>query len=133
VELIIFTDGCSKGNPGPAAIGVVINTPHGEPVSRISRQLENTTNNQAEYRAVIAALEEASRLGASDVHLNSDSELVVRQLTGKYKVKDELLKPLYRQVLSLIPRFHGVNIRHVLREYNSEADALANQALKKPH
>jgi len=98
-KAVLYTDGASRGNPGPAAIGAVIKDGQGRVLARISKRIGRTTNNQAEYRAVIAALEEAVRLGAAGVEIKSDSELVVRQINGRYRVKNPGLKPLY---LSLI-------------------------------
>ena len=129
-RVTIFTDGASQGNPGPAAIGVVIKDERGQIVSRISRGIGRTTNNQAEYRAIIAALEEAIRLGARQVKLNSDSELVVRQIGGKYRVKNAALKPLYQRVKQLQSHLESFAINHIPREQNTEADKLANAALK---
>jgi len=129
-KVTIFTDGTSKNNPGPSAIGAVIQDQQGETIARISQGIGHSTNNQAEYKAVIAALEEAIRLGARQVNLNSDSELVVRQLKGKYRVKKAALKPLYQQVKQLQSRLESFTINHIPREQNREADNLANAALK---
>ena len=92
-KVTIFTDGTSKNNPGPSAIGAVIKDQQGQTIARISQGIGHSTNNQAEYKAIIAALEEAIRLGARQVNLNSDSELVVRQLKGEYRVKKAALNP----------------------------------------
>jgi len=124
----INCDGASRGNPGPAAIGATIKDESGCLLASISRRLDNTTNNQAEYRAVIAALEEAARLGASRVILFCDSELVVRQLKGQYRIKNEGLKPLHQQALNLSGRFEEFRVSYVPRHRNREADALANKA-----
>ena len=129
-RVTIFTDGTSKNNPGPSAIGAVIKDQQGQTIARISQGIGHSTNNQAEYKAVIAALEEAIRLGARQVNLNSDSELVVRQLKGKYRVKKAALKPLYQQVKQLQSRLESFTINHIPREQNREADNLANAALK---
>ena len=129
-RVTIFTDGASQGNPGPSAIGVIIRDGQGRPIARISQGIGRATNNQAEYRAIIAALEEALRLGSRQVELNSDSELLVRQLTGKYRVKNAALKPLYQQVRQLQSRLESLTINHIPREQNQEADKLANAALK---
>ena len=128
-KLIIFTDGAARGNPGPAAIGCVIQDEKGDTVARISRCLGATTNNQAEYRAVIAALEKAVSLGARQVVLYSDSELVVKQINGQYKIKNAGLRPLYSEVVSLIGKLDNFKAAYIPRERNSEADALANKAL----
>ncbi len=97
-------------------------------LSSISRAIGKTTNNQAEYKAIIAALEQAVRLGARQVEMNSDSELVVKQLCGKYRVKKDTLQPLFEQVKELAGRFESFKVRHIPRERNREADALANKA-----
>ncbi len=128
-KVVIFTDGAAEPNPGPAAIGAVIKDTQGKLIAQISRRIGTTTNNQAEYRAVIAALEEALKLGATHVKLNSDSELVVRQITGIYRVKKAELKPLYRQVKQLQGLLQGFTITHIPRERNKEADKLTNMAL----
>jgi len=129
-KVTIFTDGASKNNPGPSAIGAVIKDQQDQTIARISQGIGHSTNNQAEYKAIIAALEEAIRLGARQVNLNSDSELVVRQLKGKYRVKKAALKPLYQQVKQLQSRLESFTINHIPREQNREADNLANAALK---
>jgi len=128
-RLIIYTDGASSGNPGPAAIGAVIQDGQGRVISRISRRIGRATNNQAEYRAIIAALEEAVRLGAREVDIKSDSELVVKQLKGRYRVKKATLRPLYQKVVQLIGSLEAFTIAHIPREQNREADRLANRAL----
>ncbi len=128
-RLIIYTDGASSGNPGPSAIGAVIKDGQGKVISRISRRIGHATNNQAEYRAVIAALEEATRLGAGEVEIRSDSELVVKQLKGRYRVKKATLRPLYQKVVQLIGSLETFNITHIPRTQNREADKLANKAL----
>jgi ribonuclease HI len=128
-RLIIYTDGASSGNPGPAAIGAVIQDGQGRVISRISRRIGRTTNNQAEYRAIITALEEAVRLGAGEVDIKSDSELVVKQLKGRYRVKKATLRPLYQEVVKLVGSLEAFSITHIPREQNREADRLANRAL----
>ncbi|MBA7679987.1 Bifunctional protein [subsurface metagenome] len=129
-KVTIFTDGASKNNPGPSSIGVIIKNQQGQTISTISKAIGHGTNNQAEYRAIIAALEEAIHLGARQVRLNSDSELVVRHHQGKYRVKNAALKPLYQQVKQLLGRLESSTIHHIPREQNEEADNLANAALK---
>jgi len=128
-RLIIYTDGASLGNPGQAAIGVVIKDGQGRLMSRLSRRIGQATNNQAEYRAIIAALEEASRLGAEEVDIKSDSELVVKQINGKYRVKKATLRPLYQKVVQLIGSLEAFTITHIPRLQNAEADNLAHRAL----
>ncbi|MFC1866460.1 ribonuclease HI family protein [Chloroflexota bacterium] len=128
-KLVIYTDGASQGNPGRAAIGVTLRDEKGALAATISRGIGKTTNNHAEYQAVIAALEKAVSLGADSVELNSDSELIVKQIKGQYRVKKESLKPLYEKVIQLKSRFAGFKIKHIPRELNKKADKLANAAL----
>ena len=127
--MVIYADGASRGNPGPAAIGAVIKDERGRLIASISQRIGKATNNQAEYRAIIAALEEADRLGARQVDIKMDSELVVRQINGEYRVKKATLKPLYQQVKQRQGLLEGFTITHILRQQNIEADKLANKAL----
>ena len=131
-RLIIHTDGASRGNPGPAAIGAVIRDGSGRVMASISRYIGETTNNQAEYRAIVAALEEAIRLGAREVEINSDSDLAVKQIRGQYRVKKPALKPLHQRVRVLLGALDGFSIAVIPREQNREADALANRAFRTP-
>jgi len=131
MKLIINTDGLSKNNPGQAAIGAVLKNPRGKIVSTISQSIGIASNNEAEYRAIIAALEAALKHRADDVELRSDSELVVNQLNGRYKIKSTTLRPFYLQAAQLLGQFKKVTIKYVPREQNTEADRLANEALKK--
>jgi ribonuclease HI len=128
-KLIIYTDGGARGNPGPSAIGVVIYDAGFKEIQRFKDYLGTTTNNQAEYRALIAALELALKLGGRDLICHLDSELVVKQLTGKYKVKETNLKSVVSEVLRLTSRFERVEFVHVPREKNKLADQLVNEAL----
>lgn len=128
--MVIFTDGASRNNPGPAAIGIVIKDEQDKPLTTISQAIGHATNNQAEYRAVITALEEAVKLGAGQVDIRSDSELVVRQINGQYRVKSASLKPLYQQVKQLQSQLEGFTITYIPRQENTEADSLANIALE---
>jgi ribonuclease HI len=128
MELTIYTDGASRNNPGEAGAGIFI-LRDGEPLQRIARYLGTTTNNIAEYRAAIIGLEHAVKLGASHVKLNSDSELLVKQINGQYKIKNEGLKPLYARVKELIAKINSVEVQYIPREKNKEADALANKAI----
>ncbi|MBA7476741.1 MAG: reverse transcriptase-like protein [Dehalococcoidia bacterium] len=130
-RLIIHTDGASRGNPGPAAIGVVIRDEQGRVIAKISEAIGRTTNNRAEYFALIAGLEEALRLGAERVDLRMDSELIVRQLTGQYRVRNPALKPLFAEAFQLLRKFQSSSIQHIPREHNREADALTRHALRK--
>jgi len=128
-RVVIYADGASRGNPGPAAIGAVIKDERGRLIASISQRIGKATNNQAEYRAIITALEEADRLGARQVDIKMDSELVVRQINGEYRVKKATLKPLYQQVKQRQGLLEGFTITHILRQQNIEADKLANKAL----
>ncbi|MFC1985706.1 ribonuclease HI family protein [Chloroflexota bacterium] len=129
-KFVVFTDGASKGNPGPAAIGAAIKDEQGRLVTSISQGIGHTTNNQAEYKAIIAALEQTIKLGADQVEIRSDSELVVRQITGQYRVKKASLKPLYLKVKQLQSQLESLTITHIPRQQNTAADILANMALK---
>jgi ribonuclease HI len=128
-KLIIYTDGGSRGNPGHAAIGYVIYDFGGKEITRFKHYLGITTNNQAEYRALIAALEEAAKHSASEVVCNLDSELVVKQLQGSYKIREEGLKPLAAEALRLSSKFARIEFNHIPREKNKLADQLVNEAL----
>ncbi|MEO6796580.1 MAG: ribonuclease HI family protein [Candidatus Dormibacter sp.] len=128
-SVVVHTDGASRGNPGPASIGIVIARTDGKVLLELGEALGTTTNNVAEYTAVIRALEQAVKLGAKRARVMMDSQLVVRQLNGSYRVKHAEMIPLYRRVLELIQRFEAVTFEHVPREENVEADRLANQAL----
>lgn len=124
----IHTDGGARGNPGPAAIGVVIQ--QGDKlVHQISQTIGNTTNNQAEYQAVHAALAWVQQKGGTDVDLYADSELIVKQLRGEYKVKNKELAPWYVKCISLKNQIGKVKFNVVRREQNAAADALVNEAL----
>jgi ribonuclease HI len=126
---VLYCDGASRGNPGPAAIGAVIYGPAGEPVLQVSQTIGEATNNAAEYRALIAGLEGARDLGVGELLIRLDSQLLVRQVSGEYRVRSAGLKPLHRRVKALMARFAVVDIEHVPREKNVVADALANEAL----
>ncbi len=128
MELTIYTDGASRNNPGESGAGVYI-LRDGEPVGRIARYLGTTTNNIAEYTAAIIGLEHAVKAGAKSVRMFADSELMVKQVNGQYKVKNEGLKPLHGRVRELIARIGSVEVQYIPRERNKEADALANKAI----
>jgi len=130
-HLVLRTDGGARGNPGPAAIGVVLETTTGQVVASFGRYIGETTNNQAEYRALLAGLEEAKKNGASQVDCYLDSELVVKQLNRQYKVKDKGLAAIFVKVWNMLPNFNSVIFKHVRREQNKLADALVNEALTK--
>ena len=129
MKLEIFTDGACSGNPGPAAIGVVIKK-DGEVIKEISRPIGDATNNIAEYTAMVWALQEALKLKADELLMRTDSELMYKQIIGKYKVKHEGIKPLFDQVKHLVGGFKQVEFKHVPREQNREADKLACLGLK---
>jgi ribonuclease HI len=128
MELTIYTDGASRNNPGEAGAGVCI-LQDGKPIEQIARYLGMTTNNIAEYSAAIIGLEYAVKLGAGKVKLRADSELLVKQVNGLYKVKNEGLKPLHARVKELIAKIACVEVEYIPRERNKEADALANKAI----
>jgi ribonuclease HI len=128
-RLVVNVDGGARGNPGPAAIGAVLTTPDGEVLERHGERIGKATNNVAEYRALLLGLERASERGAREVEVVGDSELVVRQVQGDYKVKDEALKGLYAKVVKALAGFDRWSIRHVRREDNEAADALVNATL----
>jgi ribonuclease HI len=129
LKLVLHVDGGARGNPGPAGIGVVVSTPEGEPIDEIAETIGDATNNVAEYRALLRGLERARELGASEVEIVGDSELVARQLTGAYKVKHPAMRPLYDQAIAALRRFERWSIRTVPRAENARADALVNAAL----
>jgi ribonuclease HI len=125
----IRVDGASRGNPGQAGAGAVIRDPKGNVARELRKYLGVMTNNMAEYSALVMALAEAKAMGVSEVEVFADSELMVKQLTGKYKVKSADLKPLYDEAYSLLKGFRRHKIVHVYREENSLADKLANEAI----
>jgi ribonuclease HI len=128
-RVIIHTDGAARGNPGPAAIGATIRDEAGQIQARLSCRIGVTTNNQAEYHAVIAALKKAVSLGARHVTLKADSELLVQQINGRFKVKNTTLRRLYLEVVQLTGSLESFTITYIPRTVNAEADALANKAL----
>ncbi len=125
----IHIDGASRGNPGPAACGILVESAQGERLKELALPLGRTTNNVAEYRALLAALEYAVQAGYRDVALYSDSQLLTRQILGEYKVKKPNLIPLHRRAKEWIARFESFSITHVCREENRQADRLANRVL----
>lgn len=129
-KLTIFTDGGARGNPGPAGIGVVIKD-KAKVIKNISEYIGEATNNQAEYTALIRGLEEAKKIGAQEVEVVMDSELVVKQTKREYKVKDKNLGTLFVKVWNLLQGFSNYKIRHVKRAYNKKADELVNNAIDK--
>jgi ribonuclease HI len=129
VRLITHTDGGARGNPGPAAIGVVISDETGKELAAIKEYIGETTNNQAEYKALLRALQEAASRGAESITCYLDSELVVKQLTGLYKIKEAGLQALAMDALKLKNKFKHIEFKHVRREQNVRADQLVNEAL----
>lgn len=128
-KLTTYTDGGARGNPGPAASGVVIKNEAGEVISAFGKYLGTQTNNFAEYTALILALEKARDLGATEVDCVLDSELVVKQMRREYKVKEPTLQKLFLQAYNISQGFKKVTYRHVLRHLNKEADAQVNKSL----
>jgi ribonuclease HI len=122
-------DGGSRGNPGPASYGVVIRDPRGQIVAKLKKYIGRTTNNVAEYYGLIAALDYAQQHAIRAMRIESDSELLVRQMRGKYKVKSPELRPLFERATKMARAFDAFTIDHVYREQNAEADALANEAM----
>jgi len=128
-KFLLYIDGGSRGNPGPAGIGVVIYDKEGKRVKEFNKYIGIATNNIAEYKALIYGLQEALFKKADEVTLNMDSELVVQQLKGDYKVKNANIKPLFEQALHLLSGFRKFEIKHIKREENKEADKLVNKAI----
>lgn len=129
-ELIIHSDGAARGNPGPAGAGAVLTDMAGQIVAEVCRYLgDEMTNNQAEYHALLLALGEACAKGATRVAIFADSELMVRQIQGEYRVKNDGIKPLHQQVMALLRKMGGFTIAHIPREKNKRADQLANLAI----
>ena len=122
-------DGGSRGNPGPASYGVVIRDPRGQIVAKLKKYIGRMTNNVAEYYGLIAALDYAQSHGIRALRIESDSELLVKQMRGQYKVKSPELRPLFERARKMSQSFESFRIDHVYREQNAEADALANEAL----
>jgi len=128
-KLTVNVDGGARGNPGPAAIGVVISSADGEVPEEHGEQIGRATNNVAEYRALLRGVELAAEHGATELDLVGDSELVVKQMKGEYKVKDATMRELNAEVKAALKPFEAWSIRHVRRAQNAEADRLVNQAL----
>jgi ribonuclease HI len=128
-KLLMYSDGAARGNPGVGGIGVVLLDADGATVTEISDYIGHVTNNVAEYKALIRGLEEAEKLGATEIKAYVDSELLVKQLTGAYRVRSEGLLPLYQRVLVLKQKLQRFQITHVARKQNKRADALANAGI----
>ena len=129
MKLVVHVDGGSRGNPGPAAAGAVLATPEGQVVEREGQLLGIATNNVAEYRALILGARRARELGATEVEIVNDSELIAKQVNGQYKVKHADMKPLHAEALEALGGFERWVVRTVRREQNAEADALVNATL----
>ena len=128
-RLIVYTDGAARGNPGPAGAGAHLEDGSGKHVASAEQYLGEATNNVAEYAALLLGLERAHALGARDVEVRADSELMVKQMRGEYRVRNAGLKPLFERARALASRFDAVKYVHVRRELNQAADRLANQAI----
>jgi len=129
VKVVVHVDGGARGNPGPAAAAAVVSTPEGEVLADAAERIGHATNNVAEYRGLLLGLERARALGATEVQVVNDSELVAHQVTGRYKVKHPDMKPLHARTMQALGAFERWSIRSVPRAQNAEADALVNQAL----
>jgi ribonuclease HI len=129
VKLVVNVDGGSRGNPGPAAIGVVLSDPDGAVVDEIAECIGVATNNVAEYRALLRGVERARELGADEIEVINDSELVAKQINGFYKVKHAAMRPLYVEAMTALRGFSRWRVRSVPRAQNADADALVNAAL----
>jgi ribonuclease HI len=125
----LYSDGAARGNPGPAGAGAVIVSPEGHIVAKIGKFLGDSTNNVAEYMGLILGLRRAKAMGIKELDVLSDSELLVRQLSGQYAVKAEHLKPLHDEAAQLLKTFPEVSVRHIPREENAQADAMSNRAI----
>jgi ribonuclease HI len=129
LKLVAHVDGGARGNPGPAAIGIVVSLPDGTVLDEIAERIGVATNNVAEYRAVLRGVKRARELGATELELIGDSELVARQLTGAYRVKHPSMKPLHAEATEALRNIEHWRIRTVPRAENARADALVNEAL----
>ena len=132
MRVLIHTDGAARGNPGPAGAGALIRDVDGRVLAEIAEPLGRATNNVAEWTAVLLALEEAKRLGATHVDVRMDSELVARQISGVYRVRHPDLQPIHRRVMELLRAFDGYTVGHVPRALNKDADRLSNVAIDGP-
>jgi ribonuclease HI len=128
-RVVVHVDGGARGNPGPAAIGVVVSGPDGTVLEEIAERIGPATNNVAEYRALLRGLGRARELGAEEIEIVGDSELVARQLTGAYKVKHPAMKPLHQEAMAALRQFDRWQVRTVPRAQNARADELVNEAL----
>jgi ribonuclease HI len=129
VKVVVHVDGGARGNPGPAAVAAVASTPDGEELAERKLYIGEATNNVAEYRALLLGLELARDLGAEEVEVINDSELIARQIGGEYKVKNASLRHLFTESMEALRGFHKWSVRPVRREHNARADELVNEAL----
>ena len=129
MKVVVHVDGGARGNPGPAAVGIVVSSPDGEVLEEVAEPIGVATNNVAEYRALLRGLERARALGAREVEIVNDSELVARQVSGAYKVKHPAMKPLHAEAMAALREFDGWRVRSVPRADNARADELVNAAL----
>jgi ribonuclease HI len=129
MRVVVWSDGAARGNPGPAGAGAVLTDPSGRVLERHGRFLGHQTNNYAEYRGLLLGLEAARQLGAREVEVRADSELLVRQLEGKYRVRNPGLKPLHEEAVRLLNSFDRYQVKHVPREENALADEMSNRAI----
>jgi ribonuclease HI len=129
VRVVVHVDGGSRGNPGPAAAAAVVSSPEGDVLDEAAETIGRASNNVAEYRGLLLGLERARALGATEVDVINDSELIAHQVNGRYKVKHADMKPLHAQALAALRGFERWSLRPVKREQNADADALVNQAL----
>jgi ribonuclease HI len=129
MKLVLYTDGGARGNPGPAGIGVVIENDAGKELKLTGEYIGEGTNNQAEYKALLKGLIQAAEMGADEITCYLDSELVVKQLSGLYRIKEAGLQALAAEILKLTSKFRSIQYKHVPRERNARADKLVNQAL----
>lgn len=130
-KAILFADGGSRGNPGPSGSGAVLKGDDGSTIAEVNAFIGHTSNNVAEYTGLLIGLKKAIELGVKQIEVRMDSQLVVRQILGEYKVKNEKLIPLYREALELSRKFSDFKINHIPRDLNKEADILANKAMDK--
>jgi len=130
LRLRLYSDGAARGNPGPAGAGAVLVEPSGQVVDKLGKFLGRQTNNYAEYQGLLMGLKRARELGVSEVEVFADSELMIRQLGGRYQVKSPSLRPLYEEALQLLNKFERVKLVHVPREMNRAADEMSNRAIE---
>ncbi len=128
-KAVLYTDGASRGNPGPAGAGSYLQDEKGQVLAEVAAYLGTTTNNVAEYQGLLHGLRKALELGIDEIVIRADSELMIRQIQGRYRVKNEGLKPLYQEAMGLLKKFRTYTTQHVPREQNKEADRLSNEAI----